>query len=489
MKKKHVASLSLLLALTILIISSSSDQSTENPHLINDVSRLQSVYVQEIVEGKEEQALIDAVLRAKRQDLKVSIAGARHSQGGHAFYEDSVWLNMKGFDQVLSLDEEGKTITVQSGITWEAIQEYINPYALSVKVMQSSNIFTIGGSLSSNVHGRDPRFGPIIDTVESFRLLNGDGVVQHVSREENAELFELAIGGFGLFGVILDVTLELTDNDVYMSKTESITYEEYPAYINNHIKNQEDIGLHFARLSATPGSLFEEMYTTTFYKIDEEDPVYPQGADADELWPLLEEKNIKRDQFFLDLARSYDWGKNAVWYLQQKLYSNTDEVQIITRNNAMRPPVKFLDYESTKDTDILQEYFIPVNEFPTFVEKLNDIVEDEELNLLNATVRFTPEQHEAYLNYAREDTLAIVLLFNHPLSDEGKAHMEQATIQMVEAAIEVDGTYYLTYQTFPEKGQLEQAYPTINTFFERKREFDPEERFMNYFYETYHSGN
>lgn len=51
-------------------------------------------------------------------------------------------------------------IRVQSGATWAQIQDYINPYGLSIRVMQSSNIFTIGGSLSSNVHGRDLRHGP-----------------------------------------------------------------------------------------------------------------------------------------------------------------------------------------------------------------------------------------------------------------------------------------------------------------------------------------
>ncbi len=61
--------------------------------------------------------------------------------------------------------------------------------------MQSQNIFTVGGSLSVNVHGRDIRHEALIDTVESFRLLMADGTVRNVSREENAELFPYVIGG------------------------------------------------------------------------------------------------------------------------------------------------------------------------------------------------------------------------------------------------------------------------------------------------------
>jgi FAD/FMN-containing dehydrogenase len=55
--------------------------------------------------------------------------------------------------------------------------------------MQSSNIFSVGGSLSSNIHGRDPRFGTIVDTIESFRLITFEGKILEISRQENSELF------------------------------------------------------------------------------------------------------------------------------------------------------------------------------------------------------------------------------------------------------------------------------------------------------------
>ena len=72
---------------------------------------------------------------------------------------------------------------------WADLQKYINPYGLALKVSQSQNIFTIGGSLSVNVHGRDIRHHALIETVESFRLLNAKGHILTVSREENSELF------------------------------------------------------------------------------------------------------------------------------------------------------------------------------------------------------------------------------------------------------------------------------------------------------------
>ena len=50
---------------------------------------------------------------------------------------------------------------------------------------------------------------PIVHDVESFTLINARGASVLCSRTANAELFSLAIGGYGLFGVIVTITLRL----------------------------------------------------------------------------------------------------------------------------------------------------------------------------------------------------------------------------------------------------------------------------------------
>ena len=68
---------------------------------------------------------------------------------------------------------------------------------------------TIGGALAANVHGRGLKMKPFIADVESFVLVDARGDIRTCSRTENAELFRLAIGGYGLFGVISTVRLRL----------------------------------------------------------------------------------------------------------------------------------------------------------------------------------------------------------------------------------------------------------------------------------------
>src|SRR5205807_7242470 len=64
---------------------------------------------------------------------------------------------------------------------------------------------SIGGALAANAHGRGLKLKPFIGDVESFVLVDTDGVPRTCSRAENAELFRLAIGGYGVFGGITSV--------------------------------------------------------------------------------------------------------------------------------------------------------------------------------------------------------------------------------------------------------------------------------------------
>ena len=57
--------------------------------------------------------------------------------GGQTIFENSTHIDMRQMDSIISFSEKDKTITVQSGITWRKIQNYINQYNLSVTIMQT----------------------------------------------------------------------------------------------------------------------------------------------------------------------------------------------------------------------------------------------------------------------------------------------------------------------------------------------------------------
>ncbi|MGV2884014.1 FAD-binding oxidoreductase [Paenibacillus taichungensis] len=455
-----------------------TDSDDQNPYLITDYSRLHPVKVERVVEGHEEQQLVELLRDARERNLTISIAGQRHSQGGHTYYKDGIVIDMTSYNKVLEINADAKKVRVQAGATWADVQRAINPYGLAVKNMQSQNIFTVGGSISVNAHGRELHQGSLIESVDSFHLLTADGQIRQVSRTENAELFPLVLGGYGLFGVILDVTLTLTDDEVYRLTTEQVQVKDYPSYFQKNILGDPMMRMHLARISVQPGEgYFREMYALNYAS----DPT----ASLDDYNHLDErERGVLPSKLLFNLNREFEWGRAWFWPLQQRYFESQDGKRL-SRNNAMASASAFMEYHQPGENDLLQEYFIPVEAFPAFVQEMGEIVSQEQLDLLNITVRYVKHDEEAVLSYAMQDMFGLVCLFHASLSEEEQGKFKDSMQQLIDVVLRYNGTYYLPYAGYATSEQFEQAYPRKNEFFAAKEKVDPNHLFMNYFMEQY----
>jgi decaprenylphospho-beta-D-ribofuranose 2-oxidase len=453
-----------------------------DPLLRADVARIAPARVERVSDVREVEQLQTIVRDARARKLKLSIAGSRHSQGGHTYTQGGVVLNMRRFNRIRAIDSSAMTVTVESGATWDEVQRALAPRGLAVKVMQSSNIFTVGGTLSANAHGRDLDVMQMVDVVDRFRLLLADGRVVEVSRTENPELFSLVIGGYGLYGVILDVTLRVTRDELYEQRSVSMDYTEFPSYFARQIKPDRANVLMLARpsIDPDPDRFLRELVVVTWRRAE-------PGHSAS--FTLTEEEHVLRDKFFFGLSREFDWAKSLRWKLQKRVELGAGDARIVSRNNSMRPPLaplELLDYRSRADTDIIQEYYVPVESFVPFMDRFRQILLDGNMNVLSSTVRYVAPNATPALAYApRKAAFAIIQMSNVPLSSEGQARAEAVTRELVDAALEYGGTYYLTYQLYPTADQLHRAYPNARHAFERKRFYDPDEIFTSQFYENY----
>lgn len=138
-----------------------------------------------------------------------------------------------------------------------------------------------------------------------------------------------------------------------------------------------------------------------------------------------------------------------------------------------------------RDTDILQEYFVPYDRMPEFVDRLRSAIASNRANLLNATIRTVHKDTVTALPYAKQDMLAFVLYFNVKFNDRDNEILRKTTVDLIDAAESLQGTFYLPYQLHYSKDQLRDAYPEIDDFFSVKRRYDPNELFTNKFYEKY----
>jgi len=232
---------------TLLVSSGNLPRWFQKGGSINDASCLDKTSVYGIIQVRTISDIQNAIYYAKDHNLKIAIAGVKHSMGGQAFAKNAVVLDMTKYNSI-KLNEKDKIITVQSGATWHNIQNYLHP-KYAIKAMQSTDIFTVGGSISVNAHGMDHQAGSLGGTLRSITLIDSQGEIQKIDRLTNPHLFNLVIGGYGLFGVISEAEIDITENKIYESQRSIIDYKDFPKKFNEDILPNSKIELFYGHLS------------------------------------------------------------------------------------------------------------------------------------------------------------------------------------------------------------------------------------------------
>jgi FAD/FMN-containing dehydrogenase len=451
---------------------------------INDASCLSATPVYGVVAVSEEAHVARALAFARQNGLKVSLSAVRHSMGGHAFDDHALVLDIRGLDAI-TLDADSRTVTVGAGATWHDIQNALHP-RFAVKAMQSTDIFSVGGSISVNAHGMDHHAGAIAGTIRSMRIMLADGSVVSCSPSENADLFRHVAGGYGLFGVILTATLEISDNVVYRTSRQVIPTSRFPVYFASDLQGAASPGLFYGHLSTAPGSLLEEMIV---YRYDLASDRVP-----DDMPPLGEPGAVRMKRLLLNLAKEGDWFKSLKWYAEKSLEPRVEsctvprttalaegEACLVSRNDPMHDSVPYLFNDLKGDTDILHEYFVPRDGFLSFVAGVREILRRERASLLNASVRIV-DRDDIALSYSRGPAFALVLYLNQTADADGNAHMRALTRALIDLALAHGGRFFLPYQLHYTARQLLDSYPELPDFLARKRHYDPGGLFTSTWY-------
>jgi FAD/FMN-containing dehydrogenase len=418
------------------------------------------------------------VREAAREDRAISIAGGRHAMGGQQFGRDTLHFDMTHFNRVVHFDKRTGQIEVEGGIQWPELIDFLNrqqvnerdQWAIHEKQSGVDRV-TLAGSLASNIHGRALALPPIIGDVESFQLVDASGQLRSCSRTENQELFSLAIGGYGLFGIITHVTLRLVPRTKLERVVDVIAVKDLLPRVDERIRD---------------GFLYGDCQYSTDLGMEPEEHGGVFSCYRPVAWdtPMPTEKKQLADDDWMELYRLARTDKKQAWEKYSSYYRTTsgqiywsDLHQLAGSFDSYRRAV-----DPRQGTEVITEIYVGRENFLPLMSACRRDFLEHDVDMTYGTIRFIERDDESFLNWARERSVCIICNLHVRHTAAGIEKAKQDFRRIIDGAIEFGGRYYLTYHRWALRRQVEACYPQFVDFLKLKKEYDPQQRFQSDWY-------
>lgn len=446
--------------------------------VLNDASELTPtrVAVHLTVREAPEEAVIGQLRTALAEAVKSNrpfvASAARHSMGGQSLAENGTALTLA--QDWLEPDSAARTYRVAGGTRWSTVISRLDAIGFSPAVMQSNNDFGVASTFSVNAHGWPVPFSACGSTVRSIRLMMADGSLLTCSRSENAELFNHAMGGYGLFGIITELELDMVPNVLLQPTFEHLTGEDLGRRFAEVLASDSAINMAYGRMDVSLDRFFEDALLITYRAAPDQTNIPPASGSG-----VISHvsREIFRAQLGSDRAKHFRWWNESV--------VNPSIIGQATRNSLMNEPVITLDDRNPLRTDILHEYFVSPSRFADFVVACRDVIPASYQQLLNITLRYVDTDRDSVLAYATEPRIAAVMLFSQEKTVRAETDMRRMTEALIERVLAIGGSYYLPYRPHARQDQFTRAYPKAGEFAATKRRLDPGLTFRNHFWDRY----
>ncbi len=449
--------------------------------LVNDIhSQLNRCDVLDVAAVDSLEAIQLAVRRARDEDVPIAVAGGRHAMGGQQFCEGGLLVDTRPLARVLDFDEAGQTITVEAGIQWPALGEHLASTPLAIRQKQTgADRLSIGGAIAANAHGRGLTMTPFVGDVEELTLVDAEGDVLRCSRDENAELFRLVAGGYGLFGIVYSARLRLARRRKLERVVEVRELDGVPAALEQRIAEGFLYGdFQFAIDPSTEDFLRRGVFSC--YRPVPDATLIPAGQRAlsrEEWAQLLLLTHTGKAEAFERYSAHYLKTSGQIYLSDAHQYGEYVEgyhVELDRLTGAEHP-----------GSEMITEIYVPRDRLVDFMRDVADDFRANGVDVIYGTVRLIERDEESFLAWARESWACVIFNLCTRHTPEGIEHSAAAFRRLIDRAIERGGSYFLTYHRFATGEQVEACYPQFREFLRLKRVHDPEERFQSDWYRHY----
>jgi FAD/FMN-containing dehydrogenase len=427
-----------------------------------------------------------AVKRAKDRGLAVSIAGTRHAMGGQQFGAGTVLFDMTAMHDVLRLDRGQKLVEAEAGITWPDLVDFLRANqaesegVLTILQKQSgADRMTLGGALAANAHGRGLKLKPIASDVESIILVDGDGVAKRCSRTERPDVFRLAVGGYGLFGVIATVTLRLVPRERLEHQVEVVDAAGLMAAFDRRIASGSLYGE--CRLAIDPASddFLRRGILSTWGKTPPSNaPMQPPRELSHDEWRELmflahtdpAQWFAKRRDFDLATQKEIVWSDDA----QDDTYLEGYHDAIDARLGAKQP-----------GADVMSELCVPPEALGAFLDDVRGWMKSDAVRPLEAVVRLIERNDDTFFTWVRKRSACVTVAQHLERTPAGLSQAAERGRRLIDLALKRGGTFFPGYGREATAQQMEAAFPEFREFMTRKAQYDPAGRFQSEWYRHY----
>ena len=452
---------------------------------IDDVSRLNQTEIYSLFYPRTINDLQYLVSKARSEGRTISLRGQAHTMGSQTLPSrkrntTNYVCDLKYLNRV-EYDETTKEVLVEAGATWTHVIKKLNFYGRSPVVMQSYCTFSAAGTISVNAHGITSD-DAMCQSVLNIQFIDSDGNLRECNREQDSELFSLIIGGYGLFGIITKLKLKTVANVKTSLEYIRLQSDDFHRYYEQFL-DDSTIEIKIARVDLVrPNNILMFVFrqeTGTFGTVadlsDEARVMHPRQH---LIYTYLAQKHIfRRIRFAAEkiLGRSLD--------LVYSTDRNTTMYESAKPMALLYQPLIYYD-----DTFILQEYFIPKQNFLQWFNPLKEILKQKHqfVSLLNLTIRFVKKDQLTFLSYTKQsDSYAFVFYFRIKRNSQGDQQVQQIHQQLIQLAFQCQGTFYLPYRQHYSFQQIQQSYPMFEQFIQKKFTYDPTGLFSNDWFEHF----
>ena len=165
---------------------------------------------------------------------------------GHSFNEgvvaDTTLISLDEYTGVVAEDPANLRLTVKAGTRVRDLVTLLLDRGWAFEALPSHDAQSIGGILSTDVHGTGRKWGFVSGLVHELKVIDGQGVPHTVGPAD--DLFRAVVGGVGAAGVISEVTVQAVPRFRVEQKFEIKDWAYVKANLDNLLAANDHFSLY-----------------------------------------------------------------------------------------------------------------------------------------------------------------------------------------------------------------------------------------------------